>query len=292
MTPRLVWPVAAELGEGPVWFPREQALRFVDIKRGLLHRFVPETGARETLVVGGLPSFILPEIGGGLIVGSKDRLHRLESDQLGTVVAYIAIPSHNRTNDATVDGAGRIWFGTMDDDEQQQTGQLYCLDQSGLHAMGQDAVVTNGPAVAADGQWLYHVDSGRRQIWRLGLGEGPTIRSRELFLQLGEADGYPDGVVLDSEGCLWVALWDGWAVRRYAPDGKMLLHINMPVARATKIAFGGPDLRTAYVTTARTGLDSADLAEQPLAGALFAFDAGVAGVALPEAQFSVEKASE
>ncbi len=289
MTPRLVWPVAAELGEGPAWFSREGALRFVDIKRGLLHRFVPETGARETLDVGGRPSFILPQAGGGLIVGSKDRLHRLVDDQLGAVIARVEMPGHNRTNDATVDGAGRIWFGTMDDGEQQPTGQLYCLDQTGLHVMGQDAAVTNGPAVTADGQWLYHVDSGKRQIWRLGLGEGPAICSRELFLQLSEADGYPDGVVLDSEGCLWVALWDGWAVRHYASDGSLLCQIDLPCSRVTKIAFGGPDLRTAYVTTARAGLDDAALAAQPLAGALFAFDAPVAGLPLPEAQLSAEK---
>ena len=202
---------------------------------------------------------------------------------MGPVVTHVQMPTHNRTNDATVDSMGRIWFGTMDDDEQQPTGRLYCLDGAGLHEMGQDAVVTNGPAVTADGQWLFHVDSGNRQIWRLVLGAGPSVLTRELFLQLGDADGYPDGIVLDSEDCLWVALWDGWGVRRYAPDGEMLLHVDMPCARVTKIAFGGPDLRTAYVTTARVGLDAAALLGQPDAGGLFAFDAPVSGRALPAA---------
>ena len=109
---------------------------------------------------------------------------------------------------------------------------------------------------------------------------------------MSEADGYPDGVVLDSEDCLWVALWDGWAVRRYAPDGSLLYQIDFPCARVTKIAFGGPELRTAYVTTARTGLDASALAAQPLAGALFAFDVPVAGLPLSEAQLAVEKASQ
>ena len=118
------------------------------------------------------------------------------------------------------------------------------------------------------------------------IGDGPAIAGSDLFLQLDETDGYPDGVVLDSEGCLWVALWDGWGVRRYAPSGELLLHIPLPCARVTKLAFGGPDLRTAYVTTARTGLDDAALARQPLAGALFAFDAPVAGLPLPEARIS------
>ena len=283
---QLIWPLEALLGEGPVWLADEAALRFVDIKGGKLHRFVPASGARETLDVGGLPSFILPAANGGLIVGAKNRLHRLEEGLFGAVIAQIDMPAHNRTNDATVDASGRIWFGTMDDEEQQPTGRLYCLDASGLREMGQDAAVTNGPAVTADGQWLYHVDSGNRQIWRLGIGDGPVVDRRELFLQLDEADGYPDGVVLDSEDCLWVALWDGWGVRRYAPSGKLLLHVALPVARVTKIAFGGRDLRTAYVTTARVGLDAAALAKQPLAGGLFAFEAPVAGRFLPAARLS------
>ena len=169
------------------------------------------------------------------------------------------MPGHNRTNDATVDAQGRIWFGTMDDEEQQPTGQLYCLDQAGLHAMGQDAVVTNGPAVTADGQWLYHVDSGKRQIWRLGLGEGPAICSRELFLQLSEADGYPDGVVLDSEGCLWVALWDGWAVRRYAPDGGLAMPDRLPLRAGDQDRFwrAGPAHRLCHHGTDRIGRSGA-----------------------------------
>ena len=124
-------------------------------------------------------------------------------------------------------------------------------------------------------------NSVQRRIWRYAIGDGPGIGTPELFLQLAEADGHPDGVVLDSEDCLWVALWDGWGVRRYASDGTLLLHVDLPCARVTKLAFGGPDLRTAYVTTARTGLDEDQLVAQPLAGGLFAFDAPAAGRPLP-----------
>jgi sugar lactone lactonase YvrE len=168
----------------------------------------------------------------------------------------------------------------MDDQEQRPTGALWCFDRGDLHHMGGDAVVTNGPAVTRDGRYLYHVDSGARTIWRFTIGPGPNVEHHEIFLQLGEADGHPDGIVLDGEDCLWVALWDGWAVRRYAPDGTLLLSIAMPVARVTKIAFGGADLRTAFVTTARVGLDEAQLAEQPYAGHLFSFAAPVAGYVL------------
>lgn len=284
IAPTPVWKVDTLLGEGPAWFADDGMLRFVDIKKGLVHCYAPATGDRDTLNVGGSPSFILPEHGGGLLVGSRDSVHRLEGARLGEVVATLSMPSHNRMNDATVDHLGRIWFGTMDDGETQATGALHCLSPSGLRHMGGDAVVTNGPAVTPDCKWLYHVDSGNRRIWRFRLAEGPGIVGRELFLQLGEDDGFPDGVVLDSEGCLWVALWDGWGVRRYSPEGELLLHVAFPCARVTKIAFGGADLRTAFVTTARTGLDDAARGAQPLAGSLFSFPAPVAGMQLPAAR--------
>ncbi len=280
--PRLVWDVGAQLGEGPAWFADEGALRFVDIKGGKLHRYDPATGARETLDVGGLPSFVLPATGGSMVIGSRGRILPVSREGLiGTPLAELAMPAHNRTNDATVDHRGRLWLGTMDDDEQQSTGRLWCLDNGKLHNMGGDAVVTNGPAISADGRTLYHVDSLARTIWRFTIREGPRIAAREIFLQLTQADGHPDGVVLDSEACLWVALWDGWGIRRYSPEGALLLSVKLPCARVTKLAFGGSDLKTAYVTTARTGLDKAQLARQPLAGGLFAFEVQTAGTVLP-----------
>ncbi|MEO7914546.1 MAG: SMP-30/gluconolactonase/LRE family protein [Novosphingobium sp.] len=281
MTPELIWSVEAMLGEGPAWFADEQALRFVDIKGGRLHRHVPATGVCETIETGGQPSFVVPSHDGGQLVGSVDTIYRVTPEGFGDAIATIPQPTHNRTNDATVDAQGRLWFGTMDNLETQPTGALWCLDRGVLHDLGHGAVITNGPAVTADGRTLYFVDSGARIIWRLTIGDGPEVLAREVFLQLGEADGHPDGVVLDSEDCLWVALWDGWAVRRYAPDGTLLAEVRFPCARVTKLAFGGPDLRTAYVTTARVGLDMAALAAQPQAGGLFAFAAPIAGRVLP-----------
>lgn len=279
--PRLVWPVCTLLGEGPVWCPGEGALRFVDIEGGRLHRFDPTSGTGETRDVGGKPSFILPAVDGGYLVGSGHALHRFDGESLGETVATFDMSPNNRTNDATVDAAGRLWFGTMDDEETVPTGTVHCLDRGALHTTEWQAVVTNGPAISRDGGVLYHVDSGQRTIWRIPLEGGSLAPKGEVFLQLSKADGYPDGVVIDSEDCLWVALWDGWGVRRYAPDGTLLLHLDMPCARITKIAFGGPDLKTAFVTTARVGLDPGALAAQPVAGGLFAFDAPAPGRLLP-----------
>lgn len=281
IAPEPVWRLDALLGEGPVWLPDEAALRFVDIKRGLLHRFIPASDACETVAVGGQPSFIVPERGGGLLVGSGDGLFRLSEEGLGDRIATIPQPAGNRTNDATVDARGRLWFGTMDDAEQRPSGAVWCFDAGTLHRAGAEAIVTNGPAISGDGRFLYHVDSAARIIWRYPLGEAPRLVGGEVFVRLDAQEGHPDGIVIDSEDCLWVALWDGWGLRRYAPDGTLLLHVAFPCARVTKLAFGGPDMRTAFVTTARVGLDEAALAGQPLAGSLFAFAAPVAGPVLP-----------
>jgi xylono-1,5-lactonase len=290
ISPHPVWLVEAQLGEGPAWFQEDRSLSFVDIKRGLLHRYIPHSDARESQVLGGRPSFVVPAADGGLLIGSGHDLYRADASGLGVRVTTLDMPTRNRMNDATVDGSGRLWFGTMDDGETRATGALWCLDRGRLFLLGEEAVVTNGPAVAADGSLLYHVDTGERAIWRFTIGAdgsgNPCLTNKEPFLQLGEKDGHPDGVVLDAEDCLWVALWDGWGVRRYAPDGTLLCTIAFPCARVTKLAFGGPDLRTAYVTTARTGLDSVAMAAQPLAGALFAFDSPVSGLPLPAVRLS------
>ena len=288
MTPevRLVWQAQTLLGEGPVWLPDEQAVRFVDIKQGRVLRHHPASGANEDRLVGGQPSFIVPECGGGLLVGSDHAIWRLGDGPLSDRVAALGQPAHNRTNDATVDSAGRLWFGTMDDKEQRATGTIWCLDRGVLRATALSAVVTNGPAATSDASTLYHVDSGKRTIWRHRIGEDARLYDSTVFARFDPAEGYPDGIVLDSEDCLWVAMWDGWSVKRFSPAGELLMTVPLPCARVTKVAFGGPDLRTAYVTTARVGLDDAALALQPLAGGLFAFDAPVAGRVLLAVQLS------
>lgn len=283
--PRPVWQVGAVLGEGPVWLDDEQALRFVDIKRGHLHKFDPVSGRGTTQEVGGKPSFVVATEDGSLLVGSGHALHLGDGQRLGDVAATIDMPGHNRINDATVDGHGRLWFGTMDEDERVASGRLYCLDRGLLRASPWIAVVTNGPAVNRAGTVLYHVDSGERTIWAVALVDG-QLGGGEVFLRLGESDGYPDGVVTDADDCLWVALWDGWGVRRYSPGGELLLHVPLPCPRVTKLAFGGPSLTTAYVTTARVGLDDEALAASPLAGSLFAFDAPVPGRLLPKVRLA------
>lgn len=276
---RLLWPVAATLGEGPAWI--DGALWFVDIKHGMIHRYDPASDARDSYAVGGAPSFIVPTTEGDFLVGNGRALQRFDGVTLQAPVATVAMPAHNRTNDATVDAAGRLWFGTMDHEEALPTGAVYRFDGGSIVAVGGECTITNGPAISPDGRLLYHVDTLAGTIYRFDIATGAVLREGTVFTTIDPADGNPDGVTVDAEGCVWVGLWGGWEARRYAPDGTLLARIAVPCGNVTKVAFGGPDLRTGYITTARAGLSDEALAEQPLAGALFAFDAPAPGMPLP-----------
>jgi D-xylonolactonase len=227
----------------------------------------------------------VPRAEGGLLVGTGHALRPFDGAALGAPIVTIDMPAHNRTNDATVDSSGRLWFGTMDDEEARASGAVHIVDEAGLRVVGGACTITNGPAISPDGHHLYHVDTLDGTIWRFDIRDDTELSDGVVFATIAKQDGSPDGVTIDSEGCLWVALWGGWGVRRYAPDGALLATVGVPCANVTKIAFGGPDLRTAYVTTARVGVSDADLTSQPLAGGLFAFDAPAPGVALPATIF-------
>ena len=268
------------LGEGPAWIAADAALWFVDIKGGALHRYDPATGAGSTVAVGGRPSFVLPTDADALIVGSGTALHLVRDGALGDPIAAIDTPAHNRTNDATVDPAGRLWFGTMDDGETQPTGAVHRFDGKTATVMGGECVITNGPAISPDGRWLYHVDTLAGTITRFDLATNDRLVDGVPFATIAPEDGHPDGATIDSEGCVWVGLWGGWQLRRYAPDGTLIATVALPCANVTKVGFGGPDLKTGFVTTARAGLSADQLAAQPLAGGLFAFDAPAPGIAI------------
>ncbi len=279
MESRLIWPVETMLGEGPAWI-RDQ-LWFVDIKGGKLHRYDPSSQERKSFEVGGAPSFVVPTDGDALLVGDGGALRLFDGETLGAPIATIAMPAHNRTNDATVHASGHLWFGTMDDQERAASGAVYRFDGETIRAVGGECTITNGPAISPDGRTLYHVDTLAGTIVAFDIAGDDALTDGVLFATIAPEDGNPDGVTVDSEGSVWVGLWGGWEARRYAPDGTLQARVALPCANVTKVAFGGPDLRTGYVTTARAGLSAGQLAEQPLAGGLFAFDAPAPGLPLP-----------
>jgi len=278
--------VGATLGEGPVWVGRENALWFVDIKEKRIYRFDPASGDLKNWDAPSQIGWVLPEAGGAFIVGMQRGVERFDPATGGFTLLH-APEAHlpgNRLNDATTDGRGRILFGSMDDSEGDLTGRLYALDAGGVADTGLPPVsITNGPAVSPDGKTLYHTDTLGKIIHAVDVNDDGSLGAMRVFATIEEGAGYPDGTVVDSEGCVWSGLFMGWGVRRYAPDGTLLETVKLPVSNVTKIAFGGPELKTAYVTTARKGLDADALAAQPEAGDLFAFDVSVPGLPVTEA---------
>lgn len=269
--------LGATLGEGPVWVAEDGALWFVDIKAPRVLRFLPGTGELTGWLAPAQIGWVLPSAEGGLIAGLQTGLFRFDPatghfDPICEVEP--ALPG-NRLNDATVDRHGRLWFGSMDDAEAAPSGHIYRADSGGIARVASGICITNGPAVSPDGTLLYYNDTLGRTVHVARIGADGTLSDTRVFATIDE--GYPDGPVVDAEGGVWVAVWGGWGVRHYAPDGRLIETVSVPAAHVTKIAFGGPDLTTAYVTTATKGLSAEEREGQPFAGDLFAFEAGVKG---------------
>jgi len=280
-TPQSVLSVGAILGEGPIWVARDAALWFVDIKGHCIHRYDPALNVARSWTAPGQVGWIVPTDDGLFAVGLQSGIHRFDpaSASFRLLHAPEAQVPGNRLNDATVAPDGALWFGSMDDREAEDSGHIYRLHRGLCANVGLPPVsITNGPALSPDGRTLYHTDTLGRHIWRTALTDDGAIGETQLFTTIEDGAGYPDGPTIDAEGCLWTGLFGGWAVRRYDPAGALMREIRFPVANITKIAFGGDDLSVAYATTARKGLDMTALTEQPLAGDLFAFDPGVAGL--------------
>lgn len=268
-----VLPVQAELGEGPVWSAHEQALWFVDVKGRRIHRFEPVSGDHRVFDAPEQVGLILPTADGGWIAGLQSGPHRF--DQVGGLFAPLAPPDGHgpayRLNDGHVDARGRLWFGTMHDEEADDGGKLYRLDADG-RARPQDAgyVVPNGPATSPDGRTLYHTDTLSDVIYAFDLAEDGALSNKRPFVRITRAGAHPDGCVVDAEGCLWTGLFGGWGLERYSPAGELTDFVPIPAANVTKAAFGGEDLKTLFVTTAKLHLSPAQRVQQTLAGDLFA----------------------
>ena len=273
--------VHAVLGEGPIWVGRESALYWLDIKGRKIFR-LGDDGAFQQWPTPMRVGSIAPRKSGGFIAGTEDGIAIV--DPASNRFEIVARPEQdlpgNRFNDGKVDRRGRFWAGTMDDEEKAASGTLYCVDADlGCTAVDSGYKVTNGPAFSPSGDVMYHNDSARQVTYAFDMDAGGNAANRRTFLQFGPGDGYPDGMTVDSEGCLWIAFWGGWCIRRYSPDGEWVETIKMPVQRPTSCAFGGRDLERLYVTSASIGLDEEALQMQPNAGGLFMLEPGVRGLA-------------
>jgi sugar lactone lactonase YvrE len=269
------------LGEGPVWVARETALYWVDIKG----RKILRVDAHGQLTEWPTPfrvGSLAPRRSGGFIGGTEDGIAAMnpQSEKFDILFNPEESLPGNRFNDGKLDRQGRFWAGTMDDSEKAATGTLYVVDSSlSCRAVDTGYRVTNGPAFSPDGKLMYHSDSARQVTYVFDLNADGTATNRRELLKFKEGEGYPDGMTVDAEGCLWVCLWDGWAVRRYSPQGDWLETVKMPVQRPTSCTFGGRDLDRLYISSASKDLDDDARKMQPNAGALFMITPGVRGLA-------------
>ncbi len=157
----------------------------------------------------------------------------------------------------------------MDDNEEEPSGALYQLGAAGCIRRDPGYVVTNGPAESPDGRVLYHTDTLAGIIYAFDRARTGSLSNKRVFVRFEPGAGYPDGPVIDAEGCVWTGVFGGWGLQRYSPEGKLLEQIRLPCSAVTKAAFGGADLKTLYITTAHVALDAEERKAQPLAGGLF-----------------------
>ncbi|AFU99495.1 SMP-30/gluconolactonase/LRE family protein [Simiduia agarivorans] len=281
--PRCIWDGKATLAEGPCWMADENALYWVDIQQHRLHRLSLADQSHRTWHIAEQVTSIAKDYRGNYVVTIRSGFAYLvlEADH-GAIKPIVLPESHRpalRFNDGKVDAAGRYWAGTMDDGEREATGKLYCLDaDGGLRIMDEPYCISNGPTFSPDGKTLYHTSTTERTIYQFDVAGDGRLSHKRVFYRVPEGEGYPDGMTCDAEGCIWLCHFFGWQLSRLSPGGKKLSAITLPVSNVTSCAFGGDDLDTLYITTARWALTEQQLAEQPLAGGVFAVCPGVKGM--------------
>jgi sugar lactone lactonase YvrE len=279
----------AELGEGPRWHAGEARLYWVDIARNELHRFDPATGRDEMRRFDAPVGCFAFRRAGGLLLAMKDGLALLDAwdaEPTPFGAQLLADRPDLRFNDGRTDPAGRFWVGTVNMAKSAHDAALYRVSPDGaIDLIESDMLTCNGAAFNADGTAFRHADTPSHALRGYAVNPATgTLSGRRIVHQFEAGKGRPDGGSFDAEGCYWSALFDGGRVVKLSPNGDILLTVPLPVSRPTMIAFGGADLRTAYVTSARTGLSDADLAAQPHAGAILSFPVDVPG--LPEPPFA------
>ncbi|MEO7318497.1 MAG: SMP-30/gluconolactonase/LRE family protein, partial [Chthoniobacteraceae bacterium] len=271
----------AVLGEGPAWDEAGQCLWWVDIERCAVHRFNPAAGEDCSWTLPHRVGFAIPTERGDLVVGTQSGLGRFDA-QSGAF-APVADPESslpfNRFNDAKCDAAGRLWAGTMAVSEAPGLGSLYCIDASWIITRHIERVsISNGLAWSPDGRTLYYIDSPTRRVEAFDFEmKSGALSNRRTVIEI--ADAFPDGMCIDADGNLWIALWGGWAVACFDPrTGRQLAKVELPVRDVTSCCFGGGACTDLYMTTATRDLDTAGRKEQPLAGGIFRARPGVSGM--------------
>lgn len=274
------------LGEGPVWVPPLGQLWWIDIRRDTIHRYDWQSGQSEADKLSRRSSFVVPCADGSAISARQKGLYRVPEPGRPPVltVPVLAVPVESGTPDTSInDGKtgpdGRLYFGTRDLAQRREMGGLYRLDDDlAARRLADRITAGNGLDWSPDASVLYFVDSGDYRIWAFDFdGRDGSVSRKRVFADVAEPDGLPDGLTVDAEGGVWVALFGGGRLHRYAPDGRLTEVIPVPVRYPTSCAFAGPGLDTLVVTSAYARIEDAGESPGELDGAVLAAKAGVTG---------------
>ncbi len=281
---------ASQLGESPFWHPDEGALYWCDIPGRALHRWVQASGGHQQWGFDTEPASCAPLVGGGLILAMRDGLWRFDTSS-GKRHNLADAPYDTallRFNDGKADPQGRFWVGSMYEPRTQPAAALYRWADGQLDRMAGDITLSNGLAWSPDGRTMLWTDTTTHRIHAFDFDPASgslsnqrsfhSFPARDTTQPLDPYAGRPDGAAVDSAGTYWVAMYEGQRLVRLAPDGTRLADLPLPVRCATMPCFGGADLRTLFITTARINRPEAELAEQPLAGHVLMLRVDVPGL--------------
>jgi sugar lactone lactonase YvrE len=274
----LVLDVDARLGEGPVWVGDE--LWWVDIEGERIHRTEPDSRSDAVYEMGEQVGSVIPRATGGFVGGMTDGVALFGADVREELrISIEAKDALARMNDAKCDPTGRLFTGTMTHDHRRSA--LYRVDSDhSVTTMLTGIGVSNGLGWNLAATKMYYIDTPTMRVDVFDYDrETGDIGNRRPLIEVGKDQGFPDGMTVDAEGCLWVAFWGGGCVRRFGADGHLIRTVKLPAAQITSCAFGGPGLDRLFVTSATSGLSMQQRADQPLAGGLFEIDPGCRGLA-------------
>ena len=281
-SPEVVIEATADVGEGPVFDPRTGRLCWVDITGGMIFENDLANGSQTSAHLDTMVGAIAPRAASsGFAVALSDGFGFWDDDVL-TIADPVLPEPHRRMNDAKCDSRGRLWAGSNHMEFVPGVGELHRWDGSSPSvSLAKGLTLPNGLGWSPDDRTMYLVDSMRGLLSSAPFDADAGVPG-EFTVLCELADGLPDGLTVDAEGCIWVAMWSGWQVRRISPSGELLAVVPMPVSQPSSCAFG-PD-GTLYITSARSGLDAESLVSQPHAGSVFALSTTVTGV--PVAPFA------
>ena len=281
----VAWPARMDLGEGAMWHAASERFFCVDIHGCTIYAWSPTTQEVQSWTLPERVGWIIPRTDGdGFMVGLQSGFARvwLESElRLERWSCPHPDAPDVRLNDAKAECHGRIWAGSMNNrNPSQADGQLVRLDGSGtFEVLERNIHIANGPAIAADGTWMLHNDSFLNTTYRYNISKTGQLSDKTLWRSYTEAEGTPDGMTMDANGNVWIAFWGGACVRQFDPNGTQLQQMDLPALQITSIAFGGNNLDSLFVTSARNGLSAAQLEEYPLSGSAFIVKQNTQGLA-------------